>query len=81
MSKPAEITSLLHRNFMRVMSLGSFGKIAICWGVITFVGVSGFILSKNSVDKRRYQDMQIRERMRKSNTGEYEKVGDRSFTG
>ncbi|XP_050323560.1 uncharacterized protein LOC126755206 [Bactrocera neohumeralis] len=66
---------------MRVMSLGSFGKIAICWSVITVAGVSGFILSKNSVDRRRYQDMQIRERMRKSNTGEYEPVGERSFSG
>ncbi|CAD7011348.1 unnamed protein product [Ceratitis capitata] len=49
--------------------------------VITFAGVSGFILSKNSVDKRRYQDMQIRERMRKSNIGDYEPIGDRRFSG
>ncbi|XP_053962149.1 uncharacterized protein LOC128865815 [Anastrepha ludens] len=81
MSKPAEITSLLDKNLVRVMSLGSFGKIAVCWSVITVAGVAGFVLSKNSVDKRRYKDMQIRERMRKANIGEYEPIGDRRFSG
>ncbi|XP_067627632.1 uncharacterized protein [Eurosta solidaginis] len=63
------------------MSLGSFGKISICWVAITVLGVSGFVLSKNSVDKRRYEDMQIRQRMRKANVGEYEPIGDRRFSG
>lgn len=37
------------------------------------VGLYGFILSKNSIDQRRYQDMKIRERMRQSNVGDYER--------
>jgi hypothetical protein len=37
-----------------------------------FLGVSGFIFSKKSIDKRRYDSMKVRERMRKSNEGEYQ---------
>lgn len=37
------------------------------------VGLYGFIASKNSIDQRRYQDMKIRERMRQSNVGDYER--------
>ncbi|XP_065368255.1 uncharacterized protein LOC135960794 [Calliphora vicina] len=61
------------------MSLGNFGRIAVGWTVITVVGVYSFVISKNSVDKRRYEDMQIRDRMKKSNIGEYESVGTRRF--
>lgn len=35
------------------------------------LGVGGFVLSKNSIDKKRYDNMKIRERMKKSNDGEY----------
>ncbi|TMW52216.1 hypothetical protein DOY81_002683 [Sarcophaga bullata] len=62
------------------MSLGNFGRIAFGWTVITVAGVYSFVLSKSSVDKRRYEDMQIRERMRKANLGEYESVGSRRFS-
>ncbi|XP_023296942.1 uncharacterized protein LOC111679597 [Lucilia cuprina] len=61
------------------MSLGNFGRIAVGWTVITVVGVYSFVISKNSVDKRRYEDMQIRERMKKANIGDYESVGTRRF--
>ncbi|XP_013118237.1 uncharacterized protein LOC106095549 [Stomoxys calcitrans] len=61
------------------MYLGNFGRIAVGWTVITVVGVYSFVLSKNSVDKRRYEDMQIRDRMKKANIGEYESVGTRRF--
>jgi len=63
------------------MSLGSFGKIAVGWAIITFTGVAAFVVSKNSVDKRRYESMQIRQRMKKANIGEYETIGSRRFTG
>ncbi|XP_037947133.1 uncharacterized protein LOC119679057 [Teleopsis dalmanni] len=62
------------------MSLGKFGKIAVGWAIITFSGVSAFVLSKNSIDKHRYESMQVRDRMKKSNIGEYEAVGSRRFT-
>ncbi|XP_075168710.1 uncharacterized protein LOC142240849 [Haematobia irritans] len=61
------------------MSLGNFGRIALGWTVVTVVGVYSFVLSKNSVDKRRYEDMQIRDRMKKANIGDYESVGSRRF--
>ncbi|KAL9913272.1 uncharacterized protein LOC119635652 [Glossina fuscipes] len=61
------------------MRLGNFGRIALGWTIITVGGIYSFILSKKSVDKRRFEDMQIRERMRKSNLGDYEAVGSRKF--
>jgi Domain of unknown function (DUF4748) len=36
------------------------------------LGISGFAASKASVDKKRYESMKVRERMRKSNEGEYQ---------
>lgn len=41
-------------------------------GVIVSLGVAGFALSRNSVDKKRYDSMKVRERMRKANEGDYE---------
>ncbi|XP_055904827.1 uncharacterized protein LOC129940498 [Eupeodes corollae] len=58
--------------------LGNFGKIAVGWSLITFSGVYAFILSKNSIDKKRVESMQIRDRMKKANFGEYEK-SERKF--
>lgn len=40
--------------------------------VITVVGIYSFVLSKRSVDQQRIESMRIRDRMRKSNYGEYE---------
>ncbi|XP_037917838.1 uncharacterized protein LOC119655809 [Hermetia illucens] len=54
------------------MKLGNHGKIAIGWAVITVVGIYSFVLSKRSVDQQRIESMRIRDRMRKSNYGEYE---------
>lgn len=53
------------------MQLGHLGKIGIGWSIITVLGIAGFVYSKRSVDKNRYENMKIRERMRKSNEGEY----------
>ncbi|XP_059609115.1 uncharacterized protein LOC132256615 [Phlebotomus argentipes] len=53
------------------MKLGKAGKIGVCWTVITVAGVYAFVLSKRSIDNRRYENMKVRERMRKSNFGEY----------
>ncbi|XP_058837638.1 uncharacterized protein LOC131693651 [Topomyia yanbarensis] len=53
------------------MQIGRLGKIGIGWGIITVLGIAGFVYSKRSVDKNRYENMKIRERMRKSNEGEY----------
>ncbi|XP_005191731.1 uncharacterized protein LOC101889837 [Musca domestica] len=61
------------------MSLGNFGRIAVGWTILTAVGVYSFVLSKESVEKRRYEDMQIRDRMKKANIGDYESVGTRRF--
>lgn len=36
------------------------------------VGISAFVLSKKSIDKKRFDNMKIRERMRKANEGQYE---------
>lgn len=48
-------------------------------GVITVLGVGGFVYSKRSVDKNRYENMKIRERMRKSNEGEYSVENSRRY--
>ncbi|EDV37057.1 uncharacterized protein Dana_GF11624 [Drosophila ananassae] len=62
------------------MSLGNAGRIAICWTVLTVGGVYAFVLSKKSVETRRYESMQVRERMRKANKGDYETTAtDRRF--
>lgn len=53
------------------MPIGHLAKIGIGWGIITVAGIAGFVYSKRSVDKNRYENMKIRERMRKSNEGEY----------
>ncbi|XP_037039537.1 uncharacterized protein LOC119076722 [Bradysia coprophila] len=55
------------------MQLSNFAKIGIGWTLAVGVGLYGFIASKSSIDKRRYQDMKIRERMRQSNVGDYER--------
>lgn len=55
------------------MKLGTSGKIGICWAAVTFGGLYAFYLSKSNIDKKRYELMQVRERIRKSNVGEYEK--------
>lgn len=39
---------------------------------IVGIGIYAFVLSKNSIDKQRYDSMKIRQRMRNSNFGEYE---------
>lgn len=41
--------------------------------VVIAGGIYGFVLSKRSVDQKRYENMKIRERMRNANVGEYEK--------
>lgn len=53
------------------MQITHLGKIGIGWGIITVLGVAGFVYSKRSIDQNRYENMKIRERMRKSNEGEY----------
>ncbi|PSN41324.1 hypothetical protein C0J52_20244 [Blattella germanica] len=46
--------------------------------VVTTTGLYSFVLSKRSVDKNRYEAMKVRERIRRSNSGNYE-VPDRKF--
>ncbi|XP_059485571.1 uncharacterized protein LOC132202590 [Neocloeon triangulifer] len=53
------------------MPLTRAAKIGIAWTGISIAGVYGFVLSKRSVDARRLESMKVRERMRKSNFGEY----------
>lgn len=47
-----------------------------CRSLFVVLGVGGFVVSKNSVDKKRYESMKVRERMRKSNDGDYEDFQD-----
>ncbi|XP_030387100.1 uncharacterized protein LOC115633766 [Scaptodrosophila lebanonensis] len=61
------------------MSLGNAGRIAACWAVLTVGGVYAFVLSKRSVENRRIESLQVRNRMKKANQGEYEAVTDRRF--
>ncbi|KAG8228874.1 hypothetical protein J437_LFUL007611 [Ladona fulva] len=53
------------------MALTNVGKVAIGWTLVVAAGIGSFVLSKRSIDQKRFENMQIRERMRKSNTGEY----------
>ncbi|XP_053659727.1 uncharacterized protein LOC128708773 [Anopheles marshallii] len=61
------------------MRLGHLGKIGIGWGIISVLGIGAFVASKQSVDKNRYENMKIRERMRQSNVGQYEVKESRRF--
>ncbi|KAH8315144.1 uncharacterized protein [Drosophila kikkawai] len=62
------------------MSLGNAGRIAACWTVLTVGGVYAFVLSKRSVESRRYESLKVRERMRKANHGDYDSsAADRRF--
>jgi hypothetical protein len=54
------------------MQLSKHAKIGVGWAVCTTLGIYLFYLSKTSVDKRRYENMKIRERMRLANIGDYE---------
>ncbi|XP_026328061.1 uncharacterized protein LOC113236270 [Hyposmocoma kahamanoa] len=56
------------------MPLGKFGKITLSWVIITVTSLSLFVLSKNSINDRRIENMKARERMRRSNIGEYENL-------
>ncbi|XP_023023401.1 uncharacterized protein [Leptinotarsa decemlineata] len=55
------------------MPLANYAKIGIGWAVVTVCGIFSFYLAKTSVDKRRYDNMKIREHIRQSNSGEYER--------
>ncbi|XP_058053864.1 uncharacterized protein LOC131205682 [Anopheles bellator] len=61
------------------MRLGHLGKIGIGWAIISVLGIGGFVASKQSVDKNRYENMKIRERMRQSNVGDYEVKNPRRY--
>ncbi|XP_066250929.1 uncharacterized protein [Euwallacea similis] len=54
------------------MNLGKTTKVAIGWIVCTVGGVYSFYLAKSSVEKRRYENMKARQRMKASNRGQYE---------
>lgn len=62
------------------MPLGNVSKIVIGWAIVTTAGLYSFVISKKSVDKHRYEAMKVRERIRISNTGEYDS-GPRKFSG
>ncbi|CAK1595036.1 unnamed protein product [Parnassius mnemosyne] len=53
------------------MPLGKFGKITLSWIAVTVTSLSLFVVAKNYVNERRIENMKARERMRKSNEGEY----------
>ncbi|KAM7401190.1 hypothetical protein PAMA_005401 [Pampus argenteus] len=47
-------------------------KIAYAWMIGLPAGIIGFFLAKREVDKNRLKQLKIRQRMRKSNEGDYE---------
>ncbi|XP_065331881.1 uncharacterized protein LOC135934227 [Cloeon dipterum] len=53
------------------MPLTKAAKIGIAWSIITITSIGGFVLSKRSIEERRVESMKVRDRMRKSNFGEY----------
>ncbi|XP_044729878.1 uncharacterized protein LOC123293207 [Chrysoperla carnea] len=57
---------------MQIPQIPKFAKIGVCWAAITGAGVYAFILSKRDIERKRFEHMKARERMRKSNIGEYE---------
>ncbi|XP_037948740.1 uncharacterized protein LOC119680105 [Teleopsis dalmanni] len=61
------------------MPLSDLAKIAIGWSIVTFAGIYAFVVSKDSIIRNRYESMQVRQRMKKANIGDYEKVGNRRF--
>ncbi|XP_056913125.1 DUF4748 domain-containing protein [Takifugu flavidus] len=47
-------------------------KIGYAWMIGLPTGIIGFLLAKRQVDKNRLKQLKIRQRMKKSNEGEYE---------
>ncbi|KAG5672250.1 hypothetical protein PVAND_002392 [Polypedilum vanderplanki] len=54
------------------MQFGKLGKIGVGWTILVIIGISSFALSKSSIDQKRYENMKVRERMKKSNEGKYQ---------
>jgi len=59
--------------------IGKVGKTNIGWAIITFAGLYGFVLAKNQIDKQRVRNLQAKQRMLNSNSGDYEILTDRKF--
>lgn len=53
------------------MPLGKFGKITLSWLAVTVTSLSLFVVAKNHINANRVENMRVRERMQKSNVGEY----------
>ena len=49
------------------MALPTWAKIGIGWSVVTAIGIYAFVLSKKSVNARRYEIMKARQRLRDTN--------------
>lgn len=49
------------------MPLPTWAKIGIGWSVVTIVGIYSFVLSKQSVNAKRYEIMKARQRVRDTN--------------
>ncbi|KAL6443035.1 hypothetical protein ACFW04_002789 [Cataglyphis niger] len=49
------------------MALPTWAKIGIGWSVVTVIGIYAFVLSKQSVNARRYEIMKARQRLRDTN--------------
>jgi hypothetical protein len=73
-----EFTAIL-RNQRISKDSYEFPRVVIFRTIFVILGISGFALSKNSVDKKRYESMKVRERMRKANEGEYQVPETRRF--
>ncbi|KAG7327007.1 hypothetical protein KOW79_010408 [Hemibagrus wyckioides] len=72
-SRPEYIPKRKAKNPMKV--------IGYAWMFGLPAGIIGFILAKRQVDKNRLQQLKIRQRMKKSNEGEYERKRYRPAAG
>jgi len=57
---------------LKIPRLGRIGKANVGVAIVTFTGIFGFVLAKKQVDSQRYTNMKARQRMLKSNEGDYE---------
>ncbi|TGZ52884.1 Uncharacterized protein DBV15_11488 [Temnothorax longispinosus] len=49
------------------MALPIWAKVGIGWSVATVLGIYAFVLSKRSINARRYEIMKARQRLRDTN--------------
>jgi hypothetical protein len=62
----------LFGDYLKNQLINSSFDYSHCRSVLVVVGITSFSFSKASIDQKRYENMRIRDRMKKANTGEYQ---------